>query len=188
MQPDHLDELLDTEDSEPNQDTARYLQYIENKLYEEIEARKRLDSGVLFLVCQLGSVSLSWFLFTLQVSISLIVATCIICALLPGLIDAGESFNFELSSERWEVRHSKPLVAISKLAIGGVISWHSTRKISSAVYQTHAAIKETYSEIKAAESLGSGVQIPGLELLIAGVVGVGLIAFSNIRNKGNSDV
>ena len=96
MQPDHLDELLDTEDSEPNQDTARYLQYIENKLYEEIEARKRLDSGVLFLVCQLGSVSLSWFLFTLQVSISLIVATCIICALLPGLIDAGESFNFEL--------------------------------------------------------------------------------------------
>ena len=188
MNSNDIDELLNSEESSPNEDTARYLAHIERKLYEEIAARKRLDSGVLFLVCQLGSVSLSWFLFTLQISISLIVATCIICALLPGLIDAGESFNFELSSERWELRHDKPLIALCKLGIGGVISWHSTRKISTAVVQTNLAIKDTYAEIRTAESLGEGFQFQGLELLLAVVVGLGLIAFNSLKNKGNSDV
>ena len=118
---DELDNALDDDGSTGvNQDTARYLQHIESKLYADIKARKRIDSGLLFLSCQVGSASLAWLLFSLQISISIILAMSMILALLPGLIDCGESFHFELSSEHWSLSHAKPLVALGKLAIGGV--------------------------------------------------------------------
>lgn len=146
---DESDNLLNDDQSTINQDTARYLQHIENKIYSDIEARKRIDAGLLFIACQVGSCSLSWFLFSLQLSTSVIAAISTTIALLPGLVDAGESFNFELSSERWGIKHDKPLVAIAKLTLGGVINWHGTSQIMRDNWATESAIRTTYSEIRA---------------------------------------
>jgi hypothetical protein len=80
-------------------ETVRYLSHIENKIYADIERRKRIDSGLLFIACQFSSCSLSWLLFNLQVTLSIIqlASFCISC--LPGLIDFGDSFSFSISSE-----------------------------------------------------------------------------------------
>lgn len=182
---DELDNLLDDDTSAgTNADTARYLQHIESKLYADIEARKRIDSGLLFLSCQIGSASLAWLLFTLQISVSIILAMSMIISLLPGLIDAGESFHFELSSERWSVSHGKPLVALGKLAIGGVFGWNSTRKILGEVWSTEKQIQEIYIEIKSAQNTNN-FTIPYLGILpILGVVLIGLAAMS-MRKKSD---
>lgn len=185
---DELDNALDDENSVGiNQDTARYLQHIESKLYADIEARKRIDSGLLFLSCQVGSASLAWLLFSMQISISIILAMSMILALLPGLIDCGESFHFELSSERWSLSHSKPLVALGKLAIGGVIGWNSTQKIFQEVKSTEIQILQTYSEIKSAQNtntftIPSGVLTPVIFGL--GLVAIWLITIP-LRRKPN---
>lgn len=152
MLSEDLDNLDDDTSAGINPDTARYLKHIESKLYDDIQSRKRIDNCLLFLACQVGSSSLAWLLFTLQISISLIMAVSMVCALLPGLIDAGESFNFELSSERWSVSHNKPLIALGKLLIGGVINWHSTSQILRDNWATEDAIKATYTEIREAQS------------------------------------
>jgi hypothetical protein len=174
-----LDDLINEEDPSTsiNQDTARYLQHIERKLYSDIEARRRLDSGLLFLSCQFGSASLAWFLFSLQTSISMVMAMSMILALLPGLLDAGESFHFQLSSDRWEVSHNKPLITVGKLAIGGVIGWNSTRKIVTDSWQTEDAIKATYTEIKQAENNSFIIinQQQSLPILIALICGLFLM-------------
>lgn len=176
---DELDNLLDHDNSVGvNQDTARYLQHIESKLYADIEARKRIDSGLLFLSCQVGSASLAWLLFSLQVSISIILAMSMILALLPGLVDCGENFHFELSSERWSLSHGKPLIALGKLTIGGVIGWNSTQKIVQGVKSTEIQIQQTYTEIKSAENtnaftLPEGVLTP--VIFILGLIAIWVI-------------
>ena len=176
---DELDNVLDDDGSTGvNESTVNYLQKMEAKLYADIEARKRIDSGLLFLSCQVGSASLGWLLFSLQVSISIILAMSMILALLPGLIDCGESFHFELSSERWSLSHSKPLVALGKLAIGGVIGWNSTQKIVQEVKSTEIQIQQTYSEIKLAQNtktftISEGVLTP--IIFVLGLIGVWVI-------------
>lgn len=174
---DELDNLINEDDSQAgiNQDTARYLQHIESKIYSDIEARKRIDSGLLFLSCQVGSASLAWFLFSLQISASLIIAVSSTIALLPGLIDCGESFNFELSSERWGIRHDKPLIALVKLGLGGVINWHGTSQILRDTWATEDGIKEVYSEIREAQNnnfftMNQQQSLPVIGGLIAGIV------------------
>lgn len=185
---DELDNRLDDDNSAGiNQDTARYLQHIESKLYAEIQARKRIDSGLLFLSCQVGSASLAWLLFSMQISISIILAMSMILALLPGLIDCGESFNFELSSERWSLSHAKPLVAVGKLAIGGVIGWNSTQKIVTEVRSTESQIQQTYTEIKSAQNtnvfiLPEGVLTPAMFIL--GLVATWVVTIP-LRRKPN---
>ncbi|MFM6007687.1 MAG: hypothetical protein ACKPA7_27990, partial [Sphaerospermopsis kisseleviana] len=94
----------DIENSNDNQhgETTRYLNHIENKLYQDIESRKRIDRGLLFIACQFSSCSLCWLLFELQVTLSIIQLASFCVSCLPGLIDFGDSFNFSLSSESWE--------------------------------------------------------------------------------------
>jgi hypothetical protein len=53
MLPQSTDELNDIESVLPSE-TAGYLNHIESKLYADIAARKRIDSGLLFLACQLA--------------------------------------------------------------------------------------------------------------------------------------
>ena len=176
---DELDNVLNDDGSTGvNESTVNYLQKMEAKLYADIEARKRIDSGLLFLSCQVGSASLGWLLFSLQVSISIILAMSMILALLPGLIDCGESFHFELSSERWSLSHSKPLVALGKLAIGGVIGWNSTQKIVQEVKSTEFQIQQTYLEIKLAQNtktftISEGVLTP--MIFVLGLIGLWVI-------------
>lgn len=152
MLPEEFDNSDENNSAEVNPDTARYLQHVERKLYDDIKSRKLIDNSLLFLACQIGSSSLAWLLFSLQISTSLIMAVSISCALLPGLIDAGETFYLDTSGERWNFFHKNPTIAISKLIIGGVINWHSTNQILRDAWATEDAIKATYVEIKNAEN------------------------------------
>lgn len=108
--------LQDEEEQQQiNQETVRYLTHIEQKLYADIQTRKRIDSGLLFLACQISSCSLSWLLFQLQVTLAIIQVSSAVVSLLPGLIDVGDGFNFSLSSESWEFTlGQKPLIGIVK--------------------------------------------------------------------------
>lgn len=180
----------DQEDSQLNQETVRYLSRIESKLYQDIEARKRIDSGLLFIACQFSSCSLSWLLFELQVTLSIIQLASFCVSCLPGLIDFGDSFNFSLSSESWEFSlGEKPLVGIIKLAIGGVVSWNSTARITKEISNTYAEINATYNEIKSSEGLSFQLPSMGASLLI-GVGAVALLGllkkFSTTNNNGDN--
>ncbi|MBD2296864.1 hypothetical protein H6G06_26155 [Anabaena sphaerica FACHB-251] len=187
--PPELDSELDSEEStQINQETVRYLSRIEAKLYQDIEARKRIDSGLLFIACQFSSCSLSWLLFELQVTLSIIQLASFCVSCLPGLIDFGDSFNFSISSESWEFSlGQKPLVGIIKLAIGIGVSWQGTTKISTEVANTYAQINQTYQEIRSAEGLSFQLPNMGLSLLI-GLSAIALIGifkkFSNTDNTG----
>ncbi|MBD2667266.1 hypothetical protein [Richelia sinica] len=182
--PPDLDSILDSEEStEINQETVRYLSHIESKLYSDIAARKRIDSGLLFIACQFSSCSLSWLLFDLQVTLSIIQLASFCVSCLPGLIDFGDSFNFSINSESWEFSlGQKPLVGIIKLAIGGVVSWNSTTRITTEVSNTYTQINQTYQEIKSSEGLSFQLPSVGTSLLI----GVGAIALIGLIRKLSS--
>ncbi len=173
--------VLDSEEStQVNQETVRYLSHIESKLYADIQARKRIDSGLLFIACQFSSCSLSWLLFELQVTLSIIQLASFCVSCLPGLIDFGDSFNFSISSESWEFSlGQKPLVGVVKLVIGSVVSFQGTAKITSEVVQTQQAIAQTYEEIRSSEGLSFQLPNMGLSVLI-GLTAVALIAMKQL--------
>ena len=183
--PDLEDINTDLEESQINQETVRYLNHIETKLYQDIENRKRIDSGLLFIGCQFSACSLSWLLFELRVTLSIIQLASFCVSCLPGLIDVGDSFNFSINSESWEFSlGNKPLVGIIKLAIGGVVSWNSTARITKEITNTYAQINQTYQEIKSSEGLS--FQLPSIgTALIAGIVGILLIGFIKSLSPGD---
>ena len=168
----------DNEDSPLPGETVRYLSHIENKLYADIERRKRIDAGLLFLACQFSSCSLSWLLFQLQVTLSIIQLASFCVSCLPGLIDFGDSFNFSISSESWEFSlGQKPLVGVVKLGIGIGVTWQGTSKITSEIVQTKQAIAQTYDKIRSSEGLSFQLPEMGMSLLIAlsGLVLLGMV-------------
>jgi hypothetical protein len=180
----------DSEDNQLNQETVRYLSHIESKLYADIQARKRIDSGLLFIACQFSSCSLSWLLFDLQVTLSIIQLASFCVSCLPGLIDFGDSFSFSVSSESWEFSlGQKPLVGIIKLAIGFTVSWNSTARITKEISNTYTQINATYNEIKSSEGLSFQLPSMGASLLI-GIGAVALLGFikkfSTTNNNGDS--
>lgn len=184
----------DNEDSPLPGETIRYLNHIENKLYADIERRKRIDSGLLFIACQFSSCSLSWLLFQLQVTLSIIQLASFCVSCLPGLIDFGDSFNFSISSESWEFSlGQKPLVGVVKLGIGIGVSWQGTAKISKEVAHTYSEINRTYEEIRSSD--GYNFQLPdmGTSLLIV-LSGLALLtmlkkfSFNNNNQENKNEI
>jgi hypothetical protein len=178
--PDFNEEEDGLEGENLPKETSRYLTHIEQKLYEDILKRKRIDAGLLFLACQISSCSLSWVLFQLQITLSVIQVFSAVLSLLPGLIDVGDSFNFSINSESWEFSlGEKPLVGIVKLAIGGITTWQGTSKITKEVVETKKNINLTYQEIRDKEGLSFQLPMPeiGISILIAliGIVTLGVI-------------
>jgi hypothetical protein len=180
----------DSEDSPLPGETVRYLTHVENKLYADIERRKRIDSGLLFIACQFSSCSLSWLLFQLQVTLSIIQLASFCVSCLPGLIDFGDSFNFSINSDSWSFDlGQKPLVGIVKLGIGIGVSWQGTAKISKEVAHTYSEINRTYQEIRSSD--GFNFQLPdmGMSLLIgiscAALIGL-IKKFSTTNNNTES--
>jgi hypothetical protein len=174
-------------------ETVRYLSHIENKIYADIERRKRIDSGLLFIACQFSSCSLSWLLFQLQVTLSIIQLASFCVSCLPGLIDFGDSFSFSINSDSWSFDlGQKPLVGIVKLGIGIGVSWNGTAKISSEIAHTYSEIAQTYSEIRSNEGLSFQLPSPGMSLLIgiscAALIGL-IKKFSTTNNntENNND-
>jgi hypothetical protein len=187
-----IDQDIDNDGQLPAE-TIRYLSNIENKLYEDIAARKRIDSGLLFLACQISSCSLSWLLFNLQVTLTIIQVSSAVVSLLPGLIDVGDSFSFSISSESWEFSlGQKPLIGIIKLLIGGTVSLQGTAKITKEINNTYSQISQTYREIRSSEGLS--FQLPDITLslliVLSAIALLGVVkkfSFNNNNQEGNSD-
>lgn len=174
---EELDEYLDDDNSSSSiaPETARYLAHHEQKLYEEIQIRKRFEAGLLFICCQVGSASLAWLLFSLQTTLIIIQVCGFATAMLPGLVDFSDSFAFEFSSERWEVKQAKPMQVISKMFFGGAVGWTSTKRISEEVLKTHQQITATYTEIREFQSSKNSSELHKQDFLIIGVLVVFLI-------------
>ncbi|MFM6021746.1 MAG: hypothetical protein ACKPER_02245 [Dolichospermum sp.] len=186
--PNDLDNFLnEDDDGQLPGETIRYLTHVENKLYADIQARKRIDSGLLFLACQISSCSLSWLLFNLQVTLSIIQLASFCVSCLPGLIDVGDSFNFSISSESWEFSlGQKPLIGVIKLAIGVTVSWNSTAKITKEITNTYAQINQTYQEIKSTD--GFNFQLPSMGIsLLVGLSAIALIGFFKKLSSGENN-
>jgi hypothetical protein len=186
--PPNLDDIDNIESQQLQPETIRYLTAIESKLYADIHTRKRIDGGLLFLACQFSSCSLSWLLFELQVTLSIIQVASAVISLLPGLIDVGDGFSFSISSESWEFTlGQKPLIGIIKLLIGGVVSLQGTSKITTEIINSQAQIAQTYNEIRSSEGLSFQLPNMGFSLLIA-LLAIALIGifkkFSNTDNTG----
>ena len=188
--PENIDINNDENNNSLPPETIRYLSEVENKLYADIASRKRIDSGLLFLGCQISSCSLSWLLFHLQVTLLIIQVSSMVVSLLPGLIDIGDSFNFQISSENWKLDFgNKPIIGITKLAIGGAVSASGTSRITAEIVQTQQAIASTYNQIKAGEGLS--FQLPNITfpLLIAlGAVAIlGLLKINKNKDATNNE-
>ena len=184
---------IDQEDNESQLpgETIRYLTHIENKIYADIERRKRIDSGLLFIACQFSSCSLSWLLFQLQVTLSIIQLASFCVSCLPGLIDFGDSFNFSISSDSWEFSlGQKPLVGVVKLGIGIGVSWQGTAKISKEVANTYTQINRTYEEIRSSD--GFNFQLPdvGVSLLLtlSAIALLGIVKKFSNTNTNNTEL
>ncbi|MFM6530057.1 MAG: hypothetical protein ACKPIB_17465 [Dolichospermum sp.] len=185
--PPNIQDSNDIEDDTLHGETTRYLSHVESKLYADIQARKRIDSGLLFIACQFSSCSLSWLLFNLQVTLSIIQLASFCVSCLPGLIDFGDSFNFSISSESWEFSlGEKPLIGVIKSAIGVTVSWNSTAKITKEISSTYAQINETYQEIKSSEGLNFQLPSMGISLLI-GLSAIALIGFFKKLSSGENN-
>jgi hypothetical protein len=191
--PPQLEDIDQEDNSHLQGETVRYLNHIENKLYADIQARKRIDSGLLFLACQISSCSLAWLLFQLQITLSIIQLASFCVSCLPGLIDFGDSFNFSISSESWQFSlGNKPLVGVVKLGIGIGVSWQGTAKITKEINNTYSQIAQTYQEIRSSEGLSFQLPDVGLSLIIAlsAIALLGLakkFSFNNNNQEGNSD-
>lgn len=187
--PPELDILDTAEDQQISTETERYLNHIENKLYSDIQTRKRIDSGLLFIACQFSSCSLSWLLFELRVTLSIIQVAAVVVSLTPGLVDIGDGFNFSLSSESWRFSlGEKPLVGIIKLAIGGAVSWNSTARITQEIISTQSQISQVYEQIRSREGLSFQLPNASVSLLIALTAIALLSAFKKLSNTSNTGV
>jgi hypothetical protein len=184
--PENIEDDINNSASELPPETIRYLSELENKLYADIAARKRIDSGLLFISCQISSCSLSWLLFHLEVTLLIIQVSSLVVSLLPGLIDIGDSFNFQITSEQWKLDlGNKPIIGLTKLAIGGAVSASGTSKITSEIIQTQQAIANTYHQIKAGEGLS--FQLPNITFpLLIALAGIAILGF--IKLSKNKDI
>jgi hypothetical protein len=189
LTPPELDILDATEEQENTSETTRYLSHIENKLYADIQTRKRIDSGLLFIACQFSSCSLSWLLFDLRVTLSIIQVAAVVVSLTPGLIDIGDGFNFSLSSESWNFTlGEKPLVGVVKLAIGATVTWNSTARITQEVITTQANISEIYEQIRSREGLSFQLPNTGIAVLVA-LAAIALLAgFKKVSTNNDTGV
>jgi hypothetical protein len=89
-----------------------------------------------------------------------------------------------MSSDSWEIKlGEKPLIAIIKLVVGGVVSFSGTSKITSEIIQTKQAIAQTYQQIKSSEGLS--FQLP--DLGISFLVLLSAIALLGIFLKGQNN-
>lgn len=187
--PPELDILDTAEDQQISTETERYLNHIENKLYSDIQTRKRIDSGLLFIACQFSSCSLAWLLFELRVTLSIIQVAAVVVSLTPGLVDIGDGFNFSLSSESWRFSlGEKPLVGIIKLAIGGAVAWNSTARITKEIISTQSQISQVYEQIRSREGLSFQLPNASVSLLIALTAIALLSAFKKVSNTSNTGV
>jgi hypothetical protein len=126
-------------------ETTTYLREIEAESYDSLSHRKKLQSWLLFISCQVSSASLALWLF--QLSANLVAVYCLssFVALLPGLLDASGAIAIT-SKKEWEV--STNLETIAKLVAGGATAVAVNYQVWSRVQSTREGIEHSYKIIR----------------------------------------
>lgn len=130
---------------QPSNQTQKYLENLEEELYQSISNRKKLESWLFFSGCQFTSVSLALWLFQLSADFVAIYTLSSFIALLPGLLDLTGTIAIN-SRKEWQV--STPVTSVAKLIGGGSTALVCNYQIWSRVQTTKSGIDHTYKVIR----------------------------------------
>ena len=174
LENENTQEEVTSTDAQLQSYTQRYLSELEQSLYDEVQTRKSIDSVLFFLTAQVTSISLSWLLFHLQLSLIAIRLLSALVAIIPGLISLGDGFNLNISSESWRVDLSRnPLISLTKVGVGAGLNYIATKEITAAVENTRVQINQAYSNISKNDTpllIGNTVAFGALFLVALGIV------------------
>lgn len=191
-----LDENLENPDNSnkeySDRETTTYLNELEAELYKSVQTRSRIDYGLLFVSCQLSSVSISWLLYSLQVSLLPICLVSALVAATPGLISVTDTFgNFSINSERWELElKEKPLAGFVKLGVGLLTAYAGNSKIIKLETDSKIAIAQAYTQIKSHQPQHYTFTLPtdsGIILVCLMGVGALVLKVRSLFNRNQED-
>lgn len=130
---------------QPSRETERYLNEIEDELYQSVLNRKKIQSWLFFATSQFTSASLSLWLFQLGANLVATYTLSSFVALLPGLLDCGG--NISINSKReWSV--ATPTTSVVKLIGGCTTAVTGNYQLWSRVKITQDGIDATYKLIR----------------------------------------
>ena len=129
----------------PSTETERYLNEIEQELYQSIQNRKKIQGWLFFSTAQFTSASLSLWLFQLGANLVATYTLSSFVALIPGLLDCGG--NISINSKReWSV--ATPTTSVVKLIGGCTTAVTGNYQLWSRVKITQDGIDATYKLIR----------------------------------------
>lgn len=129
----------------PSTETERYLNEIEDELYQSIQNRKKIQSWLFFTTSQFTSASLSLYLFQLSANLVATYTLSSFVALIPGLLDCTGTISIN-SKKEWSV--ATPTTSIIKLIGGATTAVTANYQLWSRVKTTQDGIDHTYKIIR----------------------------------------
>lgn len=130
---------------QPSRETERYLNEIEDELYQSVLNRKKIQSWLFFTTSQFTSASLSLWLFQLGANLVATYTLTSFVALLPGLLDCGGTISIN-SKKEWSV--ATPATSLIKLIGGCTTAVTANYQLWSRVKITQDGIDHTYKIIR----------------------------------------
>lgn len=130
---------------DPSTETKKYLNEIEQELYQSIQNRKKLQGWLFFTTSQFTSASLSLFLFQVGANLVATYTLSSFMALLPGLLDCGGTISIN-SKKEWSV--AAPATSVVKLIGGATTAVTTNYQLWSKVRITQDGIDHTYKLIR----------------------------------------
>ena len=129
----------------PSTETQKYLNEIEDELYQSVQNRKKIQSWLFFSTSQFTSASLSLWLFQLGANLVATYTLSSFVALVPGLLDCGGNISIN-SKKEWSV--ATPTTSVIKLIGGGCTALTTNYQLWSKVKITQDGIDATYKIIR----------------------------------------
>ena len=129
----------------PSTETQKYLDEVEQELYQSIQSRKKLQGWLFFSTAQFTSASLSLWLFQLGTNLIATYTLSSFVALLPGLLDCGGTISVN-SKKEWLV--ATPTTSVVKLIGGATTALTTNYQLWSRVKTTENGIDQTYKLIR----------------------------------------
>ena len=129
----------------PSTETQKYLNEIEDELYQSVQNRKKLQGWLFFSTSQFTSASLSLWLFQLGANLVATYTFSSFVALIPGLLDFTGNISIN-SKKEWCV--ATPTTSITKIAGGSITALTVNYHVWSRVKITQDGIDQTYKVIR----------------------------------------
>ena len=126
-------------------ETQKYLNEIEQELYQSVQNRKKLQSWLFFTTSQFTSASLSLFLFQVGANLVATYTLSSFVALLPGLLDCTGNIAFN-SRKEWSI--ATPTTSVIKIIGGSITALTVNYHTWSRVKITQDGIDQTYKVIR----------------------------------------